>query len=51
MEVCFLGTAAGKPSTKSCTSGLGIILESSKFILIDCGEGTQTQIMKSKQFE
>jgi ribonuclease Z len=47
MQVEFLGTAAGKPSKKRNVTSIGVILEGGKYILIDCGEGTQRQIMNS----
>ena len=47
MKITFLGTAAGKPSKYRNVTSIAIELDSSEFILVDCGEGTQTQIIKS----
>ena len=48
MQITFLGTASGKPTKKKNTTSIAVTLHDSNFILIDCGEGTQQQIMKSK---
>lgn len=47
MKIQFLGTASGKPSKKRNVTSIAIILEDSSYVLIDCGEGTQRQIMNS----
>jgi len=48
MKITFLGTAAGKPAKYRNVTSLAIELENSDYILIDCGEATQHQIIKSK---
>jgi len=47
MQVLFLGTSAGKPTNHRNVTSIAVILQDSEFILIDCGEATQHQIMKS----
>lgn len=47
MRVQFLGTAAGKPSNHRNVTSIAVIMEKNEFSLIDCGEATQHQIMKS----
>ena len=47
MNVLFLGTAAGKPSNHRNVTSIAVILKNAEFILIDCGEATQHQLMKS----
>ena len=47
MKILFLGTAAGKPSNHRNVTSIAVILENTEFILIDCGEATQHQLMKS----
>ncbi|WHI47460.1 ribonuclease Z [Microbulbifer sp. JMSA004] len=46
MEILFLGTSSGTPTKQRNVSGIGL-LESRKknWYLIDCGEGTQQQIL------
>jgi len=47
MKVTFLGTAAGQPSlNRNCTS-IAIEIDNSEYILVDCGEATLHQIMRS----
>ena len=48
MKLTFLGTAAGKPSKDRNVTSIAIELEDNEYILIDCGESTQHQILKSK---
>jgi ribonuclease Z len=48
MRVTFLGTAAGKPSLHRNVTGIAVELVDSDYILIDCGEATQHQIMRSR---
>ena len=48
MKVIFLGTAAGKPSLHRNTTSIAIELDDSKYILVDCGEATLHQLMRSR---
>lgn len=45
LSVRFLGTAASRPTIERAVSALAIIREGETF-LIDCGEGTQRQMMR-----
>lgn len=47
MKTVFLGTAAGKPSNHRNVTSIAVIFEDSEFVLVDCGEATQHQIMNS----
>ena len=47
MEVLFLGTSAGKPTNHRNVTSIALILQNSDYILFDCGEATQHQLMKS----
>ncbi len=47
MKITFLGTASGKPSRYRNVTSLAIELDDAEYILIDCGEGAQNQILKS----
>ncbi|KAJ8601260.1 hypothetical protein CTAYLR_003276 [Chrysophaeum taylorii] len=47
MEVVFLGTSGGAPTKRRNMQSLVVRLESGDGILIDCGEGTQQQLLKS----
>lgn len=47
MKITFLGTAAGKPTKDRNVTSIAIELDNYEYILIDCGEGTQQQILKS----
>ncbi|RAP30384.1 Ribonuclease Z [Brevibacillus laterosporus] len=48
MQIVFLGTSSGAPTTKRNVSGIGLrFMERGTWWLIDCGEGTQHQIMRS----
>ncbi len=49
MEIVFLGTSAGMPTKSRNVSGLAISRENSKqWCLVDCGEGTQHQLLHTK---
>ncbi|AOT10542.1 ribonuclease Z [Pseudoalteromonas luteoviolacea] len=49
MQLEFLGTSSGSPSTFRNVSATAVKFEKSKeWVLVDCGEGTQHQILKSK---
>ncbi|KID55751.1 metallo-beta-lactamase [Pseudoalteromonas luteoviolacea] len=49
MQLEFLGTSSGSPSAFRNVSGAAVKFEKSKkWVLVDCGEGTQHQILKSK---
>lgn len=46
MDILFLGTSSGKPTKTRNVSGLALIEEKgSAWYLIDCGEGTQHQLL------
>ena len=45
-EVVFLGTAAGVPSVERGLPAL-LVLHGARRFLVDCGEGTQRQLLKS----
>jgi len=46
MIVTFLGTSSGMPTTRRNVSGLALrFIQSGRWWLFDCGEGTQHQIM------
>ncbi|UHA73091.1 ribonuclease Z [Paenibacillus sp. 481] len=49
MDVYFLGTGAGMPTTRRNVSSLALRLydERGTFWLFDCGEGTQHQVLRS----
>ncbi|GEO26098.1 ribonuclease Z [Alicyclobacillus acidoterrestris] len=49
MELYFLGTGAGMPSTRRNVTSVAIRLnqERGSFWLVDCGEGTQQQMLSS----
>ncbi|MBS7609392.1 ribonuclease Z [Candidatus Bathyarchaeota archaeon] len=44
LEIIFLGTSAGVPTTKRSTSSVAVLRKGELF-LFDCGEGTQRQMM------
>ncbi len=46
MRVIPFGTSSGRPTAHRHVSGLGVDLDT-RWILVDCGEGTQQQIMRS----
>ncbi len=49
MEFIFLGTSAGKPTKERNVSSLTLRLDqTSSWLLFDCGEATQNQILKTK---
>ncbi|MFK5985524.1 MAG: ribonuclease Z [Pseudomonadota bacterium] len=49
MELIFLGTSSGAPTRARNLSATAIKIKNSKnWSLIDCGEGTQQQILKTK---
>jgi len=49
MEIVFLGTSAGTPTTTRNVTGLAIHrVNSKKWCLVDCGEGTQHQLLHTK---
>ncbi len=48
MRTLFLGTASGKPSKYRNVTSIAVIMEDMNYILIDCGEATQHQILKSE---
>lgn len=48
MELLFLGTSSGTPTRARNVSGLGLLEDQGKgWYLIDCGEGTQHQILRT----
>ncbi len=48
MELIFLGTSSGTPTKDRNVSGCGVRLKNSKsWCLVDCGEGTQHQLLHS----
>lgn len=47
MKTLFLGTSAGKPSNHRNVTSIAVIFDNAEFILVDCGEATQHQIMNS----
>ncbi|WP_377888614.1 ribonuclease Z [Alkalihalobacillus sp. R86527] len=47
MDLTFLGTGAGVPSTKRNVSSSALRLDSGEIWLFDCGEATQHQILSS----
>ena len=51
MKITFLGTASGKPSKYRNVTSIAIELDDSQYILIDCGEGTQSQILNLTVFK
>jgi ribonuclease Z len=46
MRVIPLGTSSGKPTLKRNVSALAVVREG-EWLLFDCGEGTQTQIIRA----
>ena len=48
MRTLFLGTASGKPSKYRNVTSIAVIMEDMNYILVDCGEATQHQILKSE---
>lgn len=48
MKIQFLGTSSGSPSQSGNVSGTALSFEKTKeWLLVDCGEATQHQILKS----
>ena len=48
MDILFLGTSSGAPTHKRNVSGTALITGHERdWILVDCGEGTQHQILKT----
>ncbi|MEZ5322547.1 MAG: ribonuclease Z [Microthrixaceae bacterium] len=47
MRVVPFGTSSGRPTPRRNVSGLGVDL-GARWILVDCGEGTQHQVMRSR---
>lgn len=47
MQVVFLGTGAEIPTNDRNVTSIAVIFKSSQYILIDCGEATQHQILKT----
>ncbi len=48
MEIIFLGTSSGTPTQQRNVSGVAVNKQNSKnWYLVDCGEGTQHQILKT----
>lgn len=49
MDIYFLGTGAGMPTTRRNVSGMALRLyeERGSFWMFDCGEGTQHQVLQS----
>ena len=48
MKVTFLGTSSSKPTKDRNTTCMAVELHNNRFVLVDCGEGAQHQILKSK---
>ena len=48
MEVVALGTSAGTPTRERNVQACYVRLEDGSLVVFDCGEGTQTQLMKSQ---
>lgn len=47
-RVVFLGTGSAVPSARRNQSGYAVIMSNGRQIIIDCGEGTQLQTMRSR---
>ena len=47
MKAIFLGTSAGQPSLSRNTTSIAVLVEGNEFILVDCGEATLLQLMRS----
>ena len=47
MELLFLGTSAGAPSISRNVQSCALRLESGEYVVVDCGEGTQQQLLKA----
>lgn len=46
MEVVFLGTSAGAPTVRRNMQSCAVRFESGEVVIVDCGEGTQQQLLK-----
>ena len=46
-EICFLGTSASAPSVERGLSA-ALVLHRDQRFLVDCGEGTQRQLLRSR---
>lgn len=46
MEVVFLGTGAGSPSLERNVQGAAVKLGDGRYVLVDCGEGTQQTLLR-----
>ena len=49
MELLFLGTSAGAPSASRNVQSCAVRLESGEYVVVDCGEGTQQQLLKASR--
>ena len=49
MELLFLGTSAGAPSISRNVQSCALRLESGEYVVVDCGEGTQQQLLKASR--
>ena len=49
MELLFLGTSAGAPSASRNVQSCALRLESGEYVVVDCGEGTQQQLLKASR--
>mmetsp|Transcript_4913 Transcript_4913/g.14880 ORF Transcript_4913/g.14880 Transcript_4913/m.14880 type:complete len:363 (-) Transcript_4913:237-1325(-) len=47
MELVFLGTSAGSPTVRRNVQSVVVRLESGASVLVDCGEGTQHQLLRA----
>lgn len=49
MEITFLGTSSGTPTKTRNVSGIvASIRDAKKWCLVDCGEGTQHQLLHTR---
>lgn len=48
MNLLFLGTSSGVPTRQRNVSGLALLGASKQWCLVDCGEATQHQILRTK---
>jgi len=46
-SVVFLGTSAGTPTKTKNVSSVAVRLETGRVLLVDCGEGTQHQLLRA----
>lgn len=47
MELIFLGTSSGTPTKQRNVTGLAVLAEVGSWYLVDCGEGTQHQLLRT----